>query len=274
MIIDAHQHFWAPARGDYGWMEGNDAIAAIRRDFLPRDLAPMLARHGIARTVLVQAAPSVEETEYMLGLADATDWIAKVVGWVDFENKSHADHVARFAAHGKFAGLRPMIQDIADVDWMLKPQVQWAYEAIIAHDLTFDALGFPRHIGNFITLFQRHPQMRAVVDHGMKPAIRDKAFTDWASGMERLAAHTQAFCKISGLATEASPGWDAQTLAPYVQHLVDCFGPSRLMWGSDWPVLELAGSYDGWMTVARALIPAPMQPAIFGGTAASFYRIS
>lgn len=274
MIIDAHQHFWAPARGDYGWMEGNDAVASIRRNILPRDLAPMLARHGIDRTVLVQAAPSVAETEYMLGLADATDWIAKVVGWVDFNEPSHARHVAHFAAHPKFAGLRPMIQDIADVDWMLSAHVQWAYEAIIAHDLTFDALGFPRHLDSFLKLFARHPQMRAVIDHGMKPAIRDGEFAAWASGIEKIAARTRVFCKISGLATEARPGWSAETLAPYVRHLIDCFGPERLMWGSDWPVLELAGNYDGWFAAARALVPKPMHEAIFGGTAASFYRIT
>ena len=273
MQIDAHQHFWTPARGDYGWMQDNPAVDSIRRVILPRDLEPILRRLGIERTILVQAAESFEETEYMLGLADATDWIAKVVGWIDFENRSHQEKIKRFAQHQKFAGLRPMIQDIADVDWMLKPEISWAYEAIIEHDLTFDALGFPRHLENFLTLFKRYPQMRIVVDHGMKPQIRNNAFAEWAPGIEKIATQTNAYCKVSGLATEANADWNAQSLKPYIEHLLACFGPDRLMWGSDWPVLELAGTYEAWHNIARELIPNVHHAAIFGGNAAKFYRI-
>lgn len=274
MIIDAHQHFWNPARGDYGWMEGNDAVAAIRKPFLPADLEPMLQRHAIAKTVLVQAAPSLEETEYMLGLADATASIAKVVGWINFEDKSQRASLERLARHPKFAGMRPMIQDIPDPGWMLKPEVQWAYEAIIEHGLTFDALGFPLHLENFRLLFRRYPSMKVVVDHGMKPRIRDQAFGEWAGGIALLATETSALCKISGLATEAAAGWNAQTLRPYVDHLLKCFGPKRLMWGSDWPVLELAGAYSQWFETARALVPAEDHADVFGGTAAGFYAIT
>lgn len=273
MRIDAHQHLWNPARGDYGWMRG-EAVAAINRPILPGDLAPHLRKHGISKTVLVQAAPSVEETEYMLGLADATDWIAKVVGWVDFGDSSQLAHMERLSRHPKFAGLRPMIQDIPDVGWMLKPEVQWAYEAMIRLDLTFDALGFPRHLDNFLRLFERYPTLRAVIDHGMKPQIRDGAFDEWAKKIAAIAARTNVFCKISGLANEAGPGWTAEGLKPYVAHLIGCFGPDRLMWGSDWPVLELAGSYDGWFSVAQGLVPPAMSEQIFGGTAARFYRIA
>ena len=273
MQIDAHQHFWTPSRGDYGWMNDNPAVDAIRRVILPRDLEPILQKLGIARTVLVQAAESYEETEYMLGLADATDWIAKVVGWVDFENLKDREKVKRLAAHQKFAGLRPMIQEIPDVDWMLKAEISWAFEAILEHDLSFDALGFPRHLDNFLTLFKRYPTMRVVVDHGMKPQIRDNAFSEWAPGMEKIASQTSALCKVSGLATEANAAWTAETLKPYVDHLLDCFGPERLMWGSDWPVLELAGTYEGWHSIARELLPNEHHAAIFGGNAAEFYRI-
>lgn len=273
MRVDAHQHFWSPSRGDYTWMNGNDAVAAIRRDILPRHLEGTLQKHGITRTVLVQAAQSIEETEYMLGLADATEWIGKVVGWINFEDKSHIRHLERFAKHPKFSGVRPMIQDIPDPDWMLKPQVQWAYEAIIANDLTFDALGYPIHLERFRAIFEQFPSMRAVIDHAMKPAIREGGFDDWADGMTRMAQNTTACCKLSGLANEAGADWNEQALEPYFAHLLSVFGPQRLMWGSDWPVLELAGSYDQWHATARALVPPEAAGQVFGGTAARFYRL-
>lgn len=274
MLVDAHQHFWSPSRGDYTWMNGNDAVAAIARDILPRHLEPTLKKHGITRTVLVQAAESIEETEYMLGLADATEWIGKVVGWINFEDKSHLRHLERFARHPKFSGVRPMIQDIPDPDWMLKPHVQWAYQAIADLDLTFDALGFPVHLPRFQEIFARHSTMRAVIDHGMKPVIRNGEFDAWAKAIVAIAETTSVHCKISGLANEAGAGWSAQTLAPYVEHLLNVFGADRLMWGSDWPVLELAGTYDNWLATAKTLIPQADAPAIFGGTAARFYRLA
>jgi L-fuconolactonase len=274
MLVDAHQHFWSPSRGDYHWMNANAAVAAIARDILPRHLEPTLKKHAITRTVLVQAAESVEETEYMLGLADATEWIGKVVGWINFEDKSHIRHLQRFAKHPKFAGVRPMIQDIPDPDWMLRTQVQWAYEAIIAHDLTFDALGFPIHLSRFHEIFTRYPTMRVVIDHGMKPIIRHGEFDAWAKAMAAIAETTAVHCKLSGLANEAGADWTPQKLAPYVAHLLKVFGPNRIMWGSDWPVLELAGTYDNWLTTARSLIPQADAPAIFGGTAARFYRLA
>ena len=210
----------------------------------------------------------------MLGLADATEWIGKVVGWINFEDKSHLKHLQRFAKHPKFAGVRPMIQDIPDPDWMLREQVQWAYEAIIAHDLTFDALGFPVHLPRFHEIFTRYPKMRAVIDHGMKPVIRNGEFDQWAKAIASIAETTSVYCKLSGLANEAGTDWTPQSLAPYIEHLLKIFGPNRLMWGSDWPVLELAGSYDNWLATARSLIPHADAPAIFGGTAARFYRLA
>jgi len=174
--IDAHQHYWEPRRGDYDWMPQDDPI--LSRKYMPADLAASLTKHGIAQTVLVQAAATVEETEYMLGIADASDTVAAVVGWVDFENPDHRNHIERLARHPKFKGLRPMIQDIPDVDWMLRDEVQWAYKTIVDLDLTFDALGYSRHLDNFLTLLRRCPDMRVVIDHGMKPPIRDRAEHD------------------------------------------------------------------------------------------------
>jgi len=169
--IDAHQHFWHPARADYGWMPDNDPV--LSRPYSPDDLASGLDSTGVTQTVLVQAAPSVDETHYMLGIADATPHVAKVVGWINFEDASQIDTLRRLSKHPKFAGVRPMIQDIADDAWMLRDDVQWAYQAIIDLGLTFDCLGFPRHLDNFHTLLTRYSSMNAVIDHCMKPQFRD-----------------------------------------------------------------------------------------------------
>ncbi|MHA1151181.1 MAG: amidohydrolase family protein [Alphaproteobacteria bacterium] len=277
--IDAHQHYWEPRRGDYDWMPRDDAV--LSRKYTPADLAASLAKHGIARSVLVQAAATVEETEYMLGIADASETVAAVVGWVDFENPDHLRHLERLARHPKFVGLRPMIQDIPDVDWMLRDDVQWAYQAIIDLDLTFDALGFPRHLDNFLTLLRRYPEMRVTIDHGMKPPIRDHAeapegFDRWAEGMSRLADRTQATCKFSGLVTEAKQDWTLDDLRPYADHILAAFGPGRVMWGSDWPVCQLRASYDAWRQAAQALtahLDTQERAQVFGGTAIGFYRL-
>jgi L-fucono-1,5-lactonase len=275
IAIDAHQHFWSPVRGDYGWMESSDDLAPLRRDYLPQHLAPLLARLAIDRTVLVQAAPTIAETAFLLDLASEHELIAAVVGWVDFADKSHLRHLERFRRQPKFVGVRPMIQDIPDVDWMLSGALDWAFEAIIALDLTFDALGFPVHMDNFCRLFNRYPAMRVVIDHGLKPAIQHpEARGDWCRGIARLAAETSACCKLSGLATEAGLAWSADLLRPYVDHLIACFGPDRLMWGSDWPVLELVSTYERWYATARDLVaPTGASDRIFGGTAQAFYRL-
>ena len=272
MIIDAHQHFWNPVRGDYFWMVG-EAVAPINRPILPPDMAAHLKTHGISKTVLVQAAPTVAETEYMLGLADATDHIAKVVGWVDFENRADLRQMQRLSKHPKFAGVRPMIQDLPDVNWMMRPDIQWAFEAIVDCGVTFDALGFPIHLDNFRKLFARYPKMRTVIDHCMKPVIREGQFDSWAAKMEVIAKETGVFCKLSGIATESKPGWTVETLRPYAVHVLKVFGPVRVMWGSDWPVLELNGSYDSWFLAAQSIVSKADHSQVFGKTAAQFYDI-
>ncbi|WP_425099263.1 amidohydrolase family protein [Tropicibacter sp. S64] len=274
MKIDAHQHFWQPARGDYGWMPQDDPI--LSRPYGPADLSPALAAAGIDRTVLVQAAPTVHETEYMLGIADVTEQVAGVVGWVDFEDPSQQAVLERLARHPKFFGVRPMIQDLPDDDWMLQDSVQWAFEALVALDLTFDCLGFPRHIDRFHALLTRHPAMRAVLDHCLKPQIRDGAFNDWADGMARLARETGAYVKLSGIVTETDGRMADDDLAPYVDHVLTQFGAERVMWGSDWPVVRLACEYGDWHAQALRLcagLGAADKARVFGGTAAEFYRI-
>jgi L-fuconolactonase len=273
MIVDGHHHLWSLARGDYGWMEGNPGVDPIRRDYAPADYDPIREAHRIDATVLVQAAPTLAETRYMLGLADETEWIAKVVGWVDFEKPRGWTELERLARHPKFAGVRPMIQDIPDLDWMHRADVQWGYDAVRDLDLTFDALGFPPHLDNFLRLFERYPDMRTVIDHCMKPQIRDGAFDGWAAGIERIARETPVLCKLSGLATEAAPGWRPEDLRSYAEHVLSAFGPDRMMWGSDWPVVTLNGDFDGWRAAALSFVPEAARAAVFGETAAQFYRI-
>lgn len=273
--IDSHQHFWTPQRGDYGWMPKDDKV--LTQTYLPRDLAPLLASAGVDKTVLVQAAATVQESEYMLGLADASDFVAGVVGWVDFENPRDLAHMTRLAQHPKFLGLRPMIQDIPDDLWMAREDVQWAYRAMSDLDLTFDALGFPRHLDPFLALFQRYPDLRVVVDHCMKPQIRDRAgYAHWADGMSRIAGETRAFVKFSALITEDGPDWSVARLRPYVDHILAVFGADRIMWGSDWPVCLLRASYGDWHRAALELtehLSDADKAQIFGGTAARFYRL-
>ena len=272
MMIDAHHHFWNPTRGDYFWMVG-EAFAPIAKQIGPKEFAPHLAGARISKTVLVQAAPTIAETEYMLGLADATEHVAKVVGWIDFENRDDLKQLQRLAKHPKFSGVRPMIQDLPDPQWMHRKDVQWAFDALIDLDLSFDALGFPQHLDPFLRLFEHYPKMRIVIDHCMKPVIRDDGFEPWATKMAVIAKETNVFCKLSGLATEAKAGWDVATLRHYAAHVLKCFGPQRVMWGSDWPVLNLNGNYERWFSAAKSLVCETDQAAVFGKTAAEFYRI-
>lgn len=277
MQIDAHQHFWHPGRGDYGWMPEDDPV--LSRPYGPAELWPQLQAAGVEGTILVQAAPTVAETEYMLGIADATPWVLGVVGWVDFERPGDLAEMKRLGGHPKFKGVRPMIQDIPDDGWMLRDDVQWAFRALCDLGLRFDALGFPRHLGNFLTILKRYPTLPVVVDHCMKPQIREKSdahFRLWADGISRIADETAAVVKFSALITEADADWTVEDLRPYVDHVFRMFGPERVMWGSDWPVCRLRGEYADWRAAALTLtegLDDVDRALIYGGTAAGFYGI-
>jgi L-fuconolactonase len=274
MRIDAHQHFWSIARGDYAWL--TPELTAIHRDFLPGDLKPLLEEAGIDGTVLVQAAPTEAETRYMLGLARENPFIKGVVGWVNFEAADATDRIAGLVQEPALVGLRPMIQDIQDPDWMLRDGLTPTYEALIAADLTFDALTLPRHLKQLRLLLTRHPRMRVVIDHASKPDIRAGGFDGWAGDMAVLASSTSAFCKLSGLVTEAARDWTARDLRPYVAHLLATFGPSRLIWGSDWPVCTLAASYGEWLAATDELLAGVSEAdkaAIMGGNAVRAYHL-
>lgn len=272
--VDAHVHFWRTARNDYGWLTPDQEI--LYRDYGPDDLRPQLARSGVARVVAVQAAQTVAETAYLLALAHSTDFVAGVVGWVPFDAPDGPAELDRLAADPWLKGVRPMIQDIADDDWMLGAALVSTFEAVVAHDLAFDALVYPRHLQNLLRLIDRHPDLRLLVDHGAKPQIRDGAYKGWAAAMTRIARDTTALVKLSGLVTEAGPDWTLDGLQPYADLLLQEFGPARMVWGSDWPVVRLAAEYDLWFDAASELtahLPAADKARIFGGNAAAFYRL-
>jgi L-fuconolactonase len=272
--IDSHQHFWRLARGDYGWL--TPALGPIYRDFGPADLAPMLQRHGIAGTVLVQAAPTVAETEFMLEVASETEFVKGVVGWIDFESTIAPSEIDRLMAHPKLKGFRPMVQDIPDSEWMLRATIAPAVARLQYIGLSFDALLKPAHLEPFRRFLPLYPDLMVVIDHGAKPDIAHGDFDGWAKEMREIAADSRVFCKISGLVTEAARDWQPGDLARYLDLLLEAFGPDRLMWGSDWPVVDLAGGYDRWRAAALdylARLGEEERAAILGGTAAQFYRL-
>ena len=272
MIIDAHQHFWDVSRGDYGWL--TPAMGKIYRNFAPQDLQPLLRDNGIDATILVQAAPTVSETEYLLKIAEQESFILGVVGWADFEAADASRSIAKLATAPKLVGLRPMIQDIADPDWMLKPQLEPAFNALIEADLTLDALVLPQHLENLQRLLHRYPKLRVVVDHGAKPPISEHLFDNWARMISQIAQQSNAYCKLSGLATEADENWQPTDLHRYIQHMIDCFGVERIIWGSDWPVATLAVEYSAWFELAQSYFPDTEQrSAVFGGNALRAYKI-
>ncbi|WP_321847163.1 amidohydrolase family protein [Paraburkholderia bannensis] len=274
--VDSHVHYWDPGRGDYDWL--TPALEQLYRVFGPSDLAPLREAAGITRTVLVQAAPTVDETHYLLDLARVDNSIAGVVGWVPMLQDDAPELIAKLATHSKFKGVRPMLHDLPDDQWIANPDLRPAVEALIEHDLSFDALIFHRHAPAVEAFAKRFPGLRIVIDHGGKPPIREgvSGWQDWADAIERLAALPNVHTKLSGLATEAGAGWDSATLERYVQHLLKTFGPERIMWGSDWPVLTINGDYTRWFDSAQTLLgslTATHRNRIFKLNAVEFYRL-
>jgi L-fuconolactonase len=212
----------------------------------------------------------------LLGIADATPWVAGVVGWIDFERPEERGTLDRLAAHPKLVGVRPMVQDIDDDDWIAGADIAWALDALQERGLAFDALGYPRHARRFLKLCETHPNLRVVIDHGLKPAVARGEFDPWAADMRDLARHSGVFCKLSGLASEAAIGAPIGTLQRYADFLLETFGPARLMWGSDWPVSTTAIGYSEWLLACEAWM-APLdfdaRARVFGANALAFYQI-
>ncbi len=280
MIIDAHHHLWKIDRGDYFWMDtrSNPAVAPIARDFLVEEYRTLAAACGVGGSVLVQAAQTVAETQWLLAQAQASDGlILGVVGWMDMAAADAPATLEQLARNRLLRGIRPMLQDIPDVAWVLQPALGPAFRALIAHDLAFDVLIKPPHLASALTLLTRYPELRAVVDHAAKPEIAQDRWQPWADQMRRIARETAAHCKLSGLVTEATAQWTVDDLRRYTDHLIECFGPSRLLWGSDWPVALLASAYGHWLDATLQLLGglSPGERAeVMGENARRFYRLA
>ena len=273
--IDAHHHVWRLDRGDYGWL--TPALAAIHRDFSLDDLRPLLERVKVGATVLVQAAPTVAETEFLLEVARASAGLVRgVVGWVDLAAADAAATLERLAQNPLLKSIRPMLQDIDDPEWILRRDVDAQLGVIEKLGLRFDALVKPPQLPALAQMIERHPDLPIVIDHGGKPAIVDRDWEPWASEIAGLADHPHVACKLSGLVTEAGPEWSPHALGAYVDHLLECFGPTRLLWGSDWPVVNLAGGYHRWARASEQLLARLSdadRSAIFGDNARRFYGL-
>jgi L-fuconolactonase len=233
---------------------------------------------GVQAGVLVQAAPTEAETLHLLALADAHPQVLGVVGWVDMLSTHAPQRIRTLAQYPKLKGLRPMLQDIAQPDWILQSAVQPCLEQMAALDLVFDALVKPLHLPHLLTLAKRHRQLSIVIDHGAKPDIAAglDAWEPWVGLLEELAALPNVVCKLSGLLTEAGPGAAPDAARAWAQHVLQTFGPQRVLWGSDWPVLELASNYAAWWQECQAVVrpDASARQAVFGGNAQRVYRLS
>jgi len=271
MRIDAHQHFWQLKARAGQWPPPE--LEAIYRDFGPADLTPLLSEAGMDGTVLVQTMESTADTDFMLDLAETTPFVKGVVGWVDLAAPDAGEQIAARAANPLFKGLRPMLQDLEDDGWILRPELRPALESLVAHDLAFDALVKPRHFGSILDLVERHPDLRMVIDHGGKPEIGEGRFVGWRKAMADLAAHPGVHCKLSGLPVEAGDQ-KSEAMRPYIETILDLFGPARVLWGSDWPVVRLASDYLAWLRLCEAIVPEEYHGAVFGDNAIAFYRLN
>ncbi|MFT4605271.1 MAG: L-fuconolactonase [Rhodothermales bacterium] len=276
MRIDAHQHFWAINDADYVWM--SDEHDVIRRDFLPDDLKPLLNQARLDGCVAVQARQMAEETSWLLELADRHDQIAGVVGWVPLATEAGEPFLEEFASHPKLVGVRHVVHDEPDDDFVLRADFGEGIRRLGEYGLVYELLIFERHLPQCIAFVDRHPSQPFVVDHIAKPQIRAGAFDQkWADGIRELAQREHVSCKLSGMVTEVrGGGWDADLLRPYFETVLEAFGVERLMFGSDWPVLLLRSEYGEWFRCVEELtstLSAGEQASIWGGSAERAYGL-
>ena len=275
MRIDAHQHFWRYTVEEYGWI--GPELQILQKDHLPHDLSPLLDSAGIAGTIAVQARQTLEETQWLLDLADHHPFITGVVGWVDLRNPRLAEQLERFCAHPRFRGVRHVVQDEPDDQFMLREDFLQGLATLQAYGLTYDILIFPRHLPVACQVVAQSPGQPFVLDHIAKPLIRDGIMDPWAEGIQRLASFPNVYCKVSGMVTEADwQRWQPADLRPYLDIIFEAFGPERIMFGSDWPVCTLAGTYA---EVANVLfdyvehLSEHEQAAVWGETAWKLYGL-
>jgi L-fuconolactonase len=278
MIVDAHHHFWDPAAADYPWL--TDELAAIRRAFGPADLEPVLRANGVDATVLVQTRSSLEETVEFLAVADAAPFVRGVVGWVDLTDPGIADTIAdlrELSGGAHLAGIRHQAHDEPDPDWLVRDDVVRGIAAVGRDGLVYDLLVRSRELPAALALARRLPDVRFVIDHIAKPPIFSGELEPWASHIAPFRELANVACKVSGMVTEADwSTWTPVDLQPYVDHVLEVFGPNRLLFGSDWPVCLLAAPYDQVLHATRATLASLGDndlAKVLGGTAARVYGL-
>lgn len=274
-ILDAHVHFWTIAAPSHAW-PGPD-LPLLYRDTVPAEYLDTTRGLDLVGAVIVQAQTDDRETDWLLSLCDAEPRFLGAVGWVGLDRADAPDRIAAIAAHPRLLGLRPMLQAIEDSDWILRDDVSRGVAAMLQHGLRFDALVQPRHLPALRRFAERWPDLPIVIDHGAKPEIARGTIEPWRTDIAALAALPNVWCKLSGLRTEQAPGQPADDLAPYVDHLLACFG-TRLMWGSDWPVIRLAGDeHADWLGTTRRLTDGLSEEdaaRLFEGAAREFYGLA
>jgi L-fuconolactonase len=277
LTIDAHQHFWQFSQPfDYSWLDA-PSLSAIRRDYLPNDLKPLIHSVGVNRTVFVQTQHNVEETRWVLGLTEKYDLIAGVVGWVDLASDQCEQQLLEFKNHPKFVGIRHVTQDEPDDNFIVRDDVICGLKVLQQHNVPFDLLFYVKHLHHAASLAEQLPDLPMVIDHLAKPEIRNHRTDNWIDSFKKAARFPNIYCKLSGMITEADwQNWTPADLKPYVETALEAFGPQRCMFGSDWPVCELAGTYEQvYNALVEVLGPigASERERIFGGTATEFYHL-
>lgn len=274
--LDAHQHFWRYTEEDYGWMD--ERMEVIRRDFLPGDLEPLLKGTGFDGCIAVQARQSLAETEWLLELADRHDFIRGVVGWVDLRSADIDAQLARFAPHPKFVGVRHVVHDEPDDGFMLRDSFRRGISRLADHGLTYDLLLFPRHLPVAVTLVEEFPDQPFILDHISKPPIASGGLSPWREDLAALAGHPNVSCKLSGMVTEADWGeWKPADFHPYLDAVLEAFGPDRVMIGSDWPVCTLSGDYPSTMGIVTDYLgesAEELRGKVLGGNCARIYGLA
>jgi L-fucono-1,5-lactonase len=275
MGIDAHQHFWIYNPAEYEWID--ESMSAIRRDFLPEDLEPELTYNEFQGSVAVQARQTLEETRWLLELADRSSKILGVVGWVDLCSSDVRSQLSAFARSPKLVGIRHIVQSEPDDRFLLRQDFLRGIALLDEFDLAYDILVYTKHLPVAAEFVERFPRQRFVLDHLAKPAIKSREIESWAAGIRRLAAFPNVFCKLSGLVTEADwQSWKPEDMTPYLDIAFETFGTSRLMIGSDWPVCLVAGSYRRTLGVVKNYFqghPAETRNAVLGENARRFWRL-
>jgi L-fuconolactonase len=275
MRIDSHQHFWRYNPDEYGWID--ESMSSLRRDFLPADLEPELVSGEFDGCITVQVRQTLEETRWLLELADSSPFILGVIGWVDLRAANVRKQLAEFIKNPKFLGVRHIVQSEPDERFLLQPEFLRGIGMLQEFDLTYDILIYPRHLRVATEFVRNFPDQRFVLDHMAKPLIKSQNMEPWACDIRELAKCPNVFCKMSGLVTEADwQNWRPADIVPYLEIAMECFGHERLMIGSDWPVCTVAASYSRVVNVVTEFLdryPGSAREAVLGRTAMKLWKL-